>query len=219
MRVHSLHVYPIKGCQGIELTAMHIERLGPALDRRLMVVDEQDRFLTQRTDPKLATVRVDLTDGSLTLSSPSVGRLFQIPLPYEPGGRYRDVKIWKDQVGAMEMGEEASLWFSRVLDQRVRLVRKVGRRASRGVTLHGEQVETSFADGYPILLTSVESLAQLNAWLLERGKDPVGMERFRPNIVLVGVDNPFDEESFGEIAVGEVRLMGVSRRLLSGRDH
>lgn len=210
MRVHSLHVYPIKGCQGVELQTMHIELLGPALDRRLMLVDERWRFVTQRTDPKLATVSVGLGDRQLIMTSPHIGRLLQIQLPYPPEGRFRDVTIWKDEVGSVDLGEEASLWFSRVLGRKVRLVRIASPRNSKGTSVHGGDVETGFADAYPILLTSVESLVWLNDRLLDRGRALVGMDRFRPNIVVEGLE-PFDEESFGQLSVGDVRLLVVSR--------
>lgn len=211
MRVCSLTVYPIKGCQGVNLTTMEIDRQGPVLDRRLMVVDEKSRFVTQRTDPNLATVRVEVGEDGLYIGSTLFERMLLIPLPFPPAGSYHYVTVWKSQLGAVDLGEEAAMWFSRLLGRRARLVRKVSPRASKGTAIHGEQVETTFADGYPILLTSVESLGWLNNRLVERGKHPVSMDRFRPNIVVEDVHHPFDEESFGGMSIGDTRLLGVSR--------
>src|SRR3712207_5031736 len=46
---------------------------------------------------------------------------------------------------------------------------------------------TAFADAFPLLVTTESSLQELNDALMERGEEPVPIDRFRPNIVLSGL--------------------------------
>ncbi len=62
----------------------------------------------------------------------------------------------------------------------------------------------SLADGFPLLLVSQASLADLNS-RLER---PLLMDRFRPNLVVSGCE-PFAEDSWKLVRVGELTLRVV----------
>jgi uncharacterized protein YcbX len=66
----------------------------------------------------------------------------------------------------------------------------------------GDQV--SFADGFPLLLISEASLADLNSRL----DAPVEMRRFRPNLVVDG-NRPYAEDNWQRIRVGDVEFAGV----------
>ena len=57
-----------------------------------------------------------------------------------------------------------------------------------------------FSDGYPVLVTSSASLDALNDKLVTAGHAPVGIERFRPNIVLGGLE-PHDEDRLKTIEI------------------
>lgn len=206
--IESLHLYPVKGCAGIGITAARVATTGLALDgaadREWMIVDETGRFLTQRELPRLAQVRTGIVDGLLRLAAPHMPTLV---LGHEPAAISRDVVVWRSNVRGIDAGDTAAHWLSDWLAQEVRLV-----RFDRGVTrLCNPQfagtsgAHTYFADGYPVLVIGAASLDDLNARLVERGEPALPMNRFRPNIVLRGLE-AFDEDHVDTFTIGEVTL-------------
>jgi hypothetical protein len=202
--VSSLIYYPIKACRGFEVNSANVERMGLQHDRRMMVTTPAGKFLTQREFPRLALVIPTLKDGVLELSAPEFDSLqFNI----QTTGTSHPVTIWKSTgVAAIDQGEEAAQWFSDWLGTSVRLVhfadgfkRVVNEKYAVNADDH-----TGFSDGYPILLASEESLADLNSRL----ETPVPMNRFRPNIVVKGCE-PFAEDTWNRISVGDVKLAVV----------
>lgn len=199
--VSSLIYYPIKACRGFEVESAQVERMGLAHDRRMMLITEEGKFLTQREFPKLALVTPKLSEGTLTLSAPGFD---SVRITVQTNGATQPVDIWHSKnVQAVDQGDEAATWFSDWLGAPVRLVhiadgyiRKVNPQyAAR------EGDHTGFADGYPILLISEESLQDLNTRL----DAPVPMNRFRPNLVVRGCE-PYAEDTWNEIRIGDVEL-------------
>lgn len=197
----SLIYYPIKACRGHEVEAWTVERAGLEHDRRMMVVTPEGEFLTQREDAKLALVTPALNDGALTLSAPNFD---SVQVAIQRSGAAVPVNIWKSKaVQAVDQGEEAAGWFSDWLGAPARLVRIADgykRLVSREYAV-SEGDHTGFADGYPILVTSEESLADLNSRL----ETPIPMNRFRPNIVVKGC-GAFAEDSWNQIRIGDVKI-------------
>ncbi len=201
IQVSSLTYYPIKACRGFDVDSSRVELMGLEGDRRMMVVTPEGRFLTQRQHPRLALVTPALSDGTVTLSAPNYD---SIRVAIQTAGTPRPVDIWKSKgVHAIDQGEEAAAWFSDWLGASVRLVhiadgfkRKLNPKYSVSENDH-----TGFADGYPILIISEESLADLNARL----ETPVPMNRFRPNIVVKGCE-PFAEDTWKRIRIGEIEM-------------
>lgn len=201
-RVASLHIYPVKGCRGVSLTEVRLDARGPVGDRRFMIVDERGLFVTQRDVPKLALITAELSDATLTLHAPGAEAL--VLDATEKGAERKQVQVWRSQVDALSLGAEASEWLSRAIGLSVSLVQmdaRALRYASETHAAPGTQV--SFADGYPILLLSEASLAQLNDRLADQGVDPVPMNRFRPNLVVSGVE-PHAEDTWTSFRIGEV---------------
>jgi uncharacterized protein YcbX len=204
IRVSALHLYPIKSCRGVAVSAMELDSRGPAGDRRWMVVDERGRFLTQREEPSLALVDVVMTGEKLVLSA---GELTSLALPARPtDGPRREVEIWRDRVSAIE-DAEGSRFMSDYLLRRVHLVympddveRRVNPARARPTDLVG------FADAYPLLVISEESLADLNGRLAQ----PLTMTRFRPNVVIAGAE-PYAEDAFARVRIGGVSFRGPKR--------
>jgi uncharacterized protein YcbX len=205
LAVTSLHVYPVKGGRGIALQTAVVERRGLRLDRRFLVVDEEARFVTQRTAPRLALVDVATDPGAsheIALSAPGAPAIRMTIADRQPRTR---VVIWRDEVDAADCGDAAATWMSQWLGRPVRVVcmpddveRAVDPKYARPGDLVG------FADGYPLLLASAASLDDLNARLSE----PVAMDRFRPNVVVSGSD-PWAEDGWRRIRVGELVLRVV----------
>lgn len=197
--VSSLHVYPIKSCRALDLTGIRFDPLGPMYDRRFMVVDAQGEFLTQRDAPKLAVIVPRLGPTALVISAPNMPQL-KVAMSQRDAKRI-DVRVWKHRGPAEDCGESAADWFSSVLERPVRLVRWAEDEHRAVSRTSREGAGTAFTDGYPVLLVSEASLADLNGRL----KQPVPMNRFRPNLVVRDCD-PYAEDGWRRIRVGEVEL-------------
>jgi uncharacterized protein YcbX len=187
-RVAQLFVYPVKSCAGIALQEAELTATGLAHDRGWMVVDAQGVFRTLRELPRMALVRPELRADMLVLQAPGMAAL---QIPYGTAApTTANVQVWDDTVPAWDMGEPAAQWFSAFLGQPCRLVRFVPthRRLSSLQWTGGAEAPNQFADGYPVLIASQASLDGLNARLAAAGQAAVGMERFRPNVVIAGVE-------------------------------
>lgn len=203
MKVTQINVYPIKSTRRIGLDESDVVPRGLPWDRRWMLVDADGRFITARDHPKLAMVQTELHESGLAVSV--AGRdLLQLPL--QPRSRdMASVTVWKDRCDAVRAGAEADAWFSDYLGLACRLVQMtddIVRGVNQDYGQPGDQV--SFADGFPLLLISEASLADLNS-RLDR---PVGMRRFRPNLVVDG-ELAYAEDGWRRLRVGDVEFEGV----------
>jgi uncharacterized protein len=201
IELSALTYFPIKACRGFDVAASNVERMGLEHDRRMMVVTLEGNFLTQREHPRLALVTPTLKGDSITLSAPDFD---SIHFNTQKNGTAWPVNIWKSQgVHAIDQGEETAEWFSDWLGIPVRLVHFADgfqRRLNAEYAIHPDD-HTAFADGYPILIISEESLQDLNSKL----GAPLPMNRFRPNIVVKGSD-PFAEDTWKRIRIGEIEI-------------
>ena len=196
-RVSALHIYPIKSCGGIAVTDAAVERRGLRYDRRFMLVDANDRFITQRQYPSLALLKTEIIGDELRVSRPDGDSL---TLSLQPDfADAAHVKIWRSELDASVAGGTVNDWFTDFLQRPVRLAYMAEHQHRRVARQRATQTsdEVSFADGAPILLISEASLADLNA-RLDR---PVPMLRFRPNIV-VDATTAFIEDSWRQIRIG-----------------
>ncbi len=199
IRVTGLFAYPVKSCAGTPLQQAKLGARGIEHDREFMVVGADHRFLTQREQPRLALVHPTLRDAWLRLEAPDHSAIQFVP--GDAGERY-DVVVWRDTVPAVDQGDAVAAWFSTFLEADVRLVRMppdVVRRVDPDYAPRSTD-QVGFADGYPALLISEESLEDLNGRLAE----PLPMNRFRPNIVVRGSGVAFAEDTWAKIRVGEV---------------
>jgi uncharacterized protein YcbX len=191
-RIARLFIYPVKSCAGVEVSEALLTETGFDLDRAWMVVDEQGGFVTQRELPRMALVKPQLKQYEVVLRAPGMLALhLQIDTVEEPV----KVRVWKDEVAAYDMGDVAAQWFSDFLGRKLRLVRfdPEHKRVSNLEWTGGAEALNQFSDGYPLLVIGEGSLAQLNDKLAQAGHGPVGIERFRPNVVLAGLE-PHDED-------------------------
>ncbi|MGH3238340.1 MAG: MOSC N-terminal beta barrel domain-containing protein, partial [Streptosporangiaceae bacterium] len=195
VRLASIHIYPMKAARAVDLDESLVEPWGLAGDRRWLLVDEDGRFVSQREEPALARVVVTYEPpaGTISLSAAGFpGGRVAVPAAGDgagPGGRppqtpprgqpQLKVTVWSSAVLAAAAGPDGDAWFSAYLGRPVRLVylddptrRPVDPEYGRD----GDVV--SFADGYPLLLTSTGSLDELGRWLAEDGEQPVPMTRF-----------------------------------------
>jgi len=199
--------YPIKGCAGTPLTRAQVLPTGVVHDRTFMFVRAADGvFRSQRSTPRLAAIRPDVASdgGKLTLSAPDVGDL---ALEVQADGPRLAVSvhgIWTGE--GVDQGDEVAEWAGELLGESLRLVRVPPDHERAVDEWHGA---ITFTDSTPLHLTSVSSLDDLNARILEKGAEPVPMARFRPNIVVSGWDTPYTEDDVREFTIGGARLRWV----------
>ncbi|WP_034294983.1 MOSC domain-containing protein [Herbaspirillum sp. RV1423] len=199
----ALHSYPIKSCGGISLREADISESGLSLDRSWMLVDRDGRFLSQREHPLMATIATSIGQDALIVRAPDMQAL-SVPLQYDACVGKVPVAIWKDNVEALDCGAEMHEWFSSCLGTDARLVRfdpAVRRICSRRWT--GEATATTqFSDGFPILVVGEASLQDLNQRLQKKGAPTLPMDRFRPNVVLAGLE-AYEEDYLDTLTIGE----------------
>jgi len=203
-----LYVFPIKSCAGVEPASATLTATGLDLDRAWMLVDERDEFVTQREWPRLALVQPTLRSDDLVLRAPG---MLALHVSLDAVEAPRRVRIWNDEVAAFDMGDVAAQWFSDFAGHRLRLVRfdPDQRRLSNRRWTGAVEAENAFSDGFPVLVVSSASLDSLNSRLRLQGAAPVDLRRFRPNLVLDGLDahgeDWLDEITF-DTPDGRVRL-------------
>lgn len=202
MLLTGLFIHPIKACRGIRVEEARVTDRGLEHDRRFMVVDERGIFFTQRTEPRLQSVRTAIEGDALVLSAPGFGAV-RTPLRGAPGEKIETV-VWRSHVIAHAQ-IEASAFFTELLGRPLTLV-YMPDDVRRGVNPdYGRPSDqTSFADGYPFLLVSEKSVADLS----DRVGEPMAVERFRPNLLIDG-DEPFIEDRMACFRIGDVRFHGV----------
>ena len=199
VRVASLHVYPIKSCGGIALTEALLIETGIEFDRAWMVVDPAGMFVTQRELPRMALIQPTLKTSEMVLRAPGMLALHVALDRVEAPVR---ATVWDDEVAAYDMGDLCAQWFSDFLGRPLRLVRfdPEHKRLSDRRWTGGLAAENAFADGFPILVSSVAAIGELNRRLNAQGLPDVTMARFRPNLVLDGLD------AHGEDALDEIEF-------------
>jgi uncharacterized protein YcbX len=203
--------YPVKSCAGISVPQALLTAAGLVVDgvcdREWMVVDDDGQFLTQRDYPRMALVKPALDNGVLTLSAPGLAphRVAPVQAP-----AVRAVRIWDDTVLADDCGEASAAWFSQALGAPCRLVHfpASARRLTSTRWTGGVAAPTRFADGYPVLLIGAASLADLNGKLAAAGRPALPMNRFRPNLVVDGLD-AFEEDYVEQFVLGAAVLAPV----------
>lgn len=201
LRVSALHLYPVKSCAALSPASAEVQPRGLEYDRRWMIVDGANRFVTGREEPRLVLLRAEPDRRGLRLRLPGRSEIY-VPNPESDAARLA-VTVWGSQVSALATTREADHWLSDFFGHACRLVYMDG-AARRPMDPRYAQPrdEVSFADAFPLLLISEASLAGLN----QRLSRPVGMLRFRPNLVIAGELPPHAEDGWSRIRIGGIEF-------------
>jgi uncharacterized protein YcbX len=206
LQISRLFIYPVKSLGGISVTSALLTDRGFQYDRRWMLVNEQNLFMTQREYPQMARLQTNITEEGISIFH--MDNIHErITVPFWPSSETRlTVKVWNDYCEAIFVDRQIDEWLSRKLDVSCRLVympddsrRKVDPRYAVD-----DSNITNLSDGYPLMVLSQSSLDDLNSRL----EAPVSMNRFRPNIVLAGA-NHYEEDEMAEFMIRGVRFYGV----------
>jgi uncharacterized protein len=205
MEITGLFLSPPQPPGGLLLQNSTGEIRGLKYDRRWMLIDENNRFLSQRELPVLSRFSMTLSEECLIVTNTLNKEQINIPLEIE-SNQYKIVQIWEDEVLATLGPPEINLWFSNQIGRKVELVYQPNesiRPIHPDYSVTGKE-HTSLSDGYPVLVISEGSLDYLNSVCPEY----IPMERFRPNIVVKNIE-AFHEDKLKKIKINEVELYGV----------
>jgi uncharacterized protein YcbX len=201
MRIESMHIYPVKSMRGIPVERTILTPSGLLGDRRFMVVDPDGQFITQRECPALAQIRALPQAGYLLLVKGEEELRVAIP-----SGPRMQVAVWRSIVDTAVAADSVSAVLSRWIGRDAKLVfADAAAERVANPEWAGEGVPMGFADGYPVLVTTTGSLAALNQYLSGQGQQTVGMDRFRPNIV-IECEEAWAEDGWSAVEIGGVRL-------------
>jgi len=193
VQITDLFIYPVKSLKGISLNTSETSLRGLKFDREWMITNSDYEFITQREIESMSTIEVSIDSGALTLSSKN-NTNHTIPLDSIKSAPIK-ASVWGDNCDAYDEGDDVALWLTSVLGQykgkSLRLVRyaKQGVRPVPSKYLEGMEAQSAFSDQFPYLVTSWESLDKLNKGLIKNGSQVAKMNRFRPNIVVKGIED------------------------------
>lgn len=205
LKLTEITIYPVKSLGGISLNSAITEKRGLQYDRRWMIVDVNNKFISQRELPEMALISCSFSGDSFRLShkkNPMIN--FQIPFEIKDG-KAIEVMVWSDRCDALHWSEEADAWLSEVLHHPCKLVYMPDSTTRNVEPEYGSATDiTSFSDGYPFLIIGEATLAELN----DRLDDKIPMNRFRPNFVFSG-GAPFEEDNWGRFTIGSSTFKAV----------
>ncbi|MTV41807.1 MOSC domain-containing protein [Duganella radicis] len=211
----AITIYPIKSCAGLSLEEATLTPLGlmsaQIYDREWMVVDSNGIALTQREHPRMALIKPTIKGATLEVQAPGMLRL-EIPLglPDPQTAPTLQTQVWDDSVLAYDCDALTAEWFTQAIGVPCRLAR-FHANAERAVSTkwtNGVAATTMFSDGYPMLVTGTASLDDLNQKLVAAGRQAIPMNRFRPNLVIDGIE-AFEEDYAESFQIGEATLKPV----------
>lgn len=212
MQISELYLHPLKSAAAISVGQLTYNYIGPIYDREWMLVDLNGAFISQRKHPKLCLLNVDVDDQQLRLNAQGMNPL-NVALKTmrknestahnsRLGSPIMQVTIWRDTVHASDCGDDAAQWLSEFLGVSCRLVKvnnDTARQVDTDYAKSGQLV--GFADGFPSLIVSRESLDEFNTHL----DAPIDMRRFRPNIVISGA-SPYAEDTWQRIRINNIEF-------------
>jgi uncharacterized protein YcbX len=204
LTLSEIFIYPIKSLGGISVDSAIAEKRGLKYDRRFLLVDENNIFMTQRDFPQLALLKLSTNDAGFKVLNTIDGS--HILIPFESDSKDNvHVTIWDDRCNAVKIGQDFDVWFSNAINKKCSLVYMPDdeKRIVEKKYISEEHI-VSFSDAYPFLIIGQSSLDDLN----ERLDKPIPMNRFRTNFVFTG-GKPFEEDNWKDFKIGTAEFKAV----------
>ncbi|MBT8387640.1 MAG: MOSC domain-containing protein [Ignavibacteria bacterium] len=203
-KLTEINIYPVKSLGGILLQSSQAEERGLKYDRRWMIVDENNQFISQRKYPQLSLLWQAINE-SLFIINHKQNKIEPLSIPLSPYNEEEiNVQIWKDKIPAIKYHSDVNEWFTEAIGLKCSLVYMPDTTKRTVDPKYVDNQIVSFADGYPFLIIGEESLVNLN----NRLKDPLPMNRFRPNLVFDG-GKPFDEDGWKRFRIGAIEFHSI----------
>src|SRR5688500_1721169 len=203
LQVSELFIYPIKSLGGIPVSNAVVTDRGLQYDRRWMLVDGSNQFMTQREFAEMALLQTEILEDGLKVYHKN--KETSITIPFEPEGEAISVQVWSDTCKGIVVDKKLNEWFSDVLGKHCQLVYMPGttKRRVDGRYAFNKEI-TNFSDGYPFMTIGQSSLDDLNSRL----KEKLPINRFRPNIVFTG-GVAYEEDGWKRISINGINFYGV----------
>ena len=206
LKISQLFIYPVKSLGGISIERSEVTDRGLAYDRRWMLVDENNQFLTIREYPKMTQLHLEILDSGLQIKSVEQDTSLKISFDSHENALEK-ATIWNADVLAYSYKNVVNEWFGDVLGGKCKLVYMPDssyRPVDTTSGYHPVDKQVSFADAYPFLLLSEESMNDLNT----RFEEPMSILRFRPNIVFQG-GTAYQEDSMNDFSINGIQFTGL----------
>jgi uncharacterized protein len=200
-KISEIWIYPVKSLGGIRLQSAKVLPKGLEHDRRWMLIDSDNKFMTQRVYPQMALFKLNYELGNFIVHHSDQ----LIDLPFQSERDPISAQVWDDAVEVYEVSRRHSGWFSQIMRMNCKLVsfpENNARPVDPRYAINNDQV--SLADSYPALIIGQSSLDDLN----QRLHEPLPMNRFRPNIIFAGGE-PYEEDGWKNFRIGQNRFVGV----------
>ena len=199
-----IYIYPVKSLGGISVTSALAEERGLKYDRRFLLVDEHNMFMTQRDFPEMALLKLSFEENGFKVFNSKEGS--QIILPFvSDSTEIVSVNIWDDVCNAVKVNHELDNWFTKALNKKCSVVYMPDEEERIVEKKYiNENHIVSFADAYPYLIIGQSSLDDLNTRL----KTPLPINRFRPNFVFSGGE-PYEEDNWKDFKINNIDFRAV----------
>lgn len=199
-----IYIYPVKSLGGISLDSAIVEERGLKYDRRYLLVDENNMFMTQRDFPQLTFLKLSFSENGFTVANTQNDSRAAIPFESDSKANI-SVTIWDDVCSAVRVSTELDDWFSNAINKKCSLVYMPDdeKRIVEKKYINDEHI-VSFADAYPFLIIGQSSLDDLNTRL----DQPIPINRFRTNFVFTG-GTPYEEDNWKDFKIGELSFKAV----------
>ncbi|GAC1384502.1 MAG: MOSC domain-containing protein [Ginsengibacter sp.] len=204
LAVSKIFIYPIKSLGGVSLLSAKVTDRGLEYDRRWMLIDDDNKFISQRECPKMSQIKIELEDHHLKVYHQNHFKNV-LNVPFDNSlNKKAQVMIWDDECTAEFVSKECDEWFSEMLQINCRLVYMPS--TTRRLVEHKYAVNkiNNFSDAFPVSIISNQSLVLLNSKL----SVDIAMDRFRPNIVFDG-PYPHYEDQFKKFIINNISFEAV----------
>ncbi|CAG2176315.1 unnamed protein product, partial [Oppiella nova] len=214
--VCKLIIYPIKSLPGIEVNRLEVTtngtKYGPFRDRSWLLVDKENRMITQRTEgcSKLALLSLQFKDNMLWITAPDLPTL-KLKVKTEVDDEVIQTNVWGDPMEGVYCGLEAEEFFAQYLNKTgTKLIQHIPKQSVRDGYIEVNNAKVIRNAKYPIIYQDKSGLLVINQSSVDdlNSRLPTdalktSYRNFRPNILISECD-AFDEDNWQWVSIRDV---------------